>query len=99
MCVVRVYLAYPASGCEYHRLKHNGKQLTHDTTMTLWHASTGTELRLATADAIATAAKTVYLAARYMGWLESGRVLGTATLMKTMKATKLSAELELDTSG
>jgi hypothetical protein len=94
MYVIRVYLAYTASGYEYHRLQHNGKQLTHDTTMTLWHASTGTELRLATADAVATAAKMVHLAARYMGWLESGRGLDAATL-----ATKLSAELELDTSG
>jgi hypothetical protein len=60
--------------------------------MTLWHASTRTELRLTTADAVV--AKTVYLAARYMGRLESGRGLDTATL-----AAKRSAELELDTSG
>jgi hypothetical protein len=64
--------------------------------MTLWHAST--ELRLTTAAAVV--AKTVYLAARYMGRLESGRVLGTAkATMKLSTATELSAELELDTSG
>lgn len=59
---------------------HNGKQLTHDTTMTRWHAST--ELRLTTADAVV--AKTVYLAAKYLGQLESGLGMDSA---------------ELDTSG
>jgi hypothetical protein len=48
--------------------------------MTRWHAST--ELRLTTADAVV--AKTVYLAAKYLGQLESGLGMDSA---------------ELDTSG
>jgi hypothetical protein len=58
--------------------------------MTRWHAST--ELRHTTATVVA---KTVYLAARDLGRLESGLGLGMGT--------KLSAEstksAELDTSG
>jgi hypothetical protein len=59
--------------------------------MIRWHAST--ELRLTTATVVA---KTVYLAARYMGRLESGRVLGLGT--ESMKSADTTSA-ELDTSG
>lgn len=49
----------------------NGNQLTHDTTMTLWHAST----ELHTTAETAVVAKTLYLAAGLTGALESGRGL------------------------
>ena len=54
----------------------HGKRLTHDTTMTLWHAST--ELRLTVAAAIV--AKTVYTAAGLMGLAVCGLCLTGAEL-------------------
>jgi hypothetical protein len=55
--------------------------------MTLWHAST--ELRLTTATAVV--AKTVYLAAGYMGRVEAGLGLGLGS--------DSAKSAELDTSG
>jgi hypothetical protein len=59
--------------------------------MTLWHAST--ELQMTAA---AVVAKTVHLAARYTGRLESGLCLGLVAKL----STELGADsAELDTSG
>jgi hypothetical protein len=65
--------------------------------MTRWHAST--ELRHATE---AVVAKTVYLAARYMGRLESGCGMELGAKLSATTASADCAELlsaELDTSG
>jgi hypothetical protein len=63
--------------------------------MTLWHAST--ELRLTTATAVV--AKTVYLAASYMGRVETGLGLDLGAKLGLESATESAKSAELDTSG